>query len=70
VREGFVEGCVDGGLLGDVAVEGEVVVFGGIGEGEFGGVAGGGNDFVAFFQTLFDIVVAETGGGAGDLFKI
>lgn len=66
MRKGFGESGVDGGLVGDVAVEGEEVVFGGSGEGEFRGVVGGGDDFVAFFEALFDIVVAEAGRGAGD----
>jgi hypothetical protein len=66
VREGFIESGVDGSLLGYVAVDGEVVLFGSVWEGQFGGVAGGGDDFVALFQALLDIVVAESCRGASD----
>ena len=37
-----------------------------VGKESFGGVAGGGDDFVAFLEALFDVVVAEAGGGTGD----
>lgn len=64
VCDGLGEGSLDGRLVGDVAVDSEEIVFGGGWEGEFRGVAGGGDDFVAFFEALFDVVVAEASGGA------
>lgn len=66
VRESFGESGVDGGLFGHVAVDSEEIIFGGGGEGEGGGVAGGGDHFVAFFEALLDVMIAEAGGGARD----
>ena len=56
--EGGVEGAVDGVFGGDVEVDGEVVGVGGAREGEFGAVAGGGDDVVAFREDLFDKLIA------------
>ncbi|KAK3201241.1 hypothetical protein GRF29_185g249238 [Pseudopithomyces chartarum] len=60
------EGLVDGILHCHVEVDEEAVGGGGVGEGELGGVAGGGYHVVAFLEDDLDEFVAEAGGGAGD----
>ena len=62
-----VEGGGDAGFVGDVEFEREVVFArGGVGEGELGGVAGGGDGSVAGVEDVLRVFAAEAGGGAGD----
>jgi hypothetical protein len=57
--ESFLEGGIDGVLLGDIAVESEEVLLGGVVEAELAGVAGSGYDLVAIGNALLDVVFAE-----------